>query len=365
MSILTKLEDMINPEVMADMISAKVENRIAALPYAKVDTTLEGSEGNTITIPRFEHIGDAVEVGEGEDIPMESMKTQSVQYTIKKVGKGITLSDEAVLSGHGNIVGEATAQLGDSIFQKTDNDVIDELYKAIYTYASDKVISYEQIVNTIDLFNEERNSKKVMFVHPKQVTTLRKDPNFISADKYQEGSVVVSGEIGKICNTSVIPSRKVVFVDGYFYNPIVKIDEDTETEETSPAITIYVKRETNVETERKAKNRTTEITADKLYITALTNESKVVIGKYLGESTELTVTPDTVTVAKGKTSSALTITTEASDFTMVSEDTATATVNKTAKTITGVKAGTTEVEITAQATGKTLTSKKIAVTVTE
>ena len=50
---ITKLEKMINPEVMADMISAKVEKKISVIPFAKVDTTLQGRAGNTITIPVF------------------------------------------------------------------------------------------------------------------------------------------------------------------------------------------------------------------------------------------------------------------------------------------------------------------------
>ena len=50
---ITKLEKMINPEVMADMISAKVAKNVAVIPCAKVDTTLQGRAGNTITIPVF------------------------------------------------------------------------------------------------------------------------------------------------------------------------------------------------------------------------------------------------------------------------------------------------------------------------
>ena len=38
---ITKLEKMINPEVMADMISAKVAKKVAVIPFAKMDTTLQ------------------------------------------------------------------------------------------------------------------------------------------------------------------------------------------------------------------------------------------------------------------------------------------------------------------------------------
>ena len=145
--LITKLSDLINPEVMADMISAKVEKKIALLPYATVNTDLEGQEGDTITIPRFEPIGDAVEVAEGENIPMRTLTTSSVKYSIKKIGLGVTLTDEAVLSAHGNIVGETNTQLADSIAQKTDNDVVDEAYKAKTVFVADGVIGYDGIVD--------------------------------------------------------------------------------------------------------------------------------------------------------------------------------------------------------------------------
>ncbi len=364
MSVLTKLADLINPEVMADMISAKVEKKIAMLPYAKVDNTLEGQEGDTITIPRFEHIGDAVEVGEGEDIPLRTLSATSVKYTIKKIGLGVPLSDEAVLSAHGNIVGESNDQLADSIAQKTDNDVIDELYKAKTIFVADGVIGYDGIVDAVDLFDEERNSNKVMFVHPKQMTQLRKDPNFISADKY-DGKVTVTGEFGKIANVSLVTSKKVKNENGVYLNPIIKLDNDDETEDNAPAITIFVKRDTNVETERKAINRTTEITVDKLYVTALTNETKVVVAKFSDGVTQLTVTPESVTVEEEAQSDALNITTEASDFSMTSENTEIATADKSSKKITGVAAGKTNVIVEAQAEGKTKATKKVAVEVTE
>ena len=53
-----------------------------------------------------------------------------------------------------------------------------------------------------------------MFVNPKQVTQLRKDDDFISADKYGVGTnVMMTGEIGRIANCRVVPSKKVVPVN--------------------------------------------------------------------------------------------------------------------------------------------------------
>ena len=44
---ITKVSDLINPEVMGDMIDAKVEAQAKLLKYAHVDTSLEGVPGDT------------------------------------------------------------------------------------------------------------------------------------------------------------------------------------------------------------------------------------------------------------------------------------------------------------------------------
>lgn len=280
--VVTKLQNLINPEVMADMISAKVDKKIRLTPYAKLDTTLQGRAGDTITLPKFGFIGNAIEVGEGEEIPTRALSVSSVQHTIKKIGIGGIITDEAALSGYGNPVGELNQQMALSIAAKCDEDAMTELLKASTTYVSTTVLSYNSVVNAIDLFGEEENSEKVMFVHPKQVTQLRLDPNFISKDKYN-GNVMVNGEIGMIGNARIVASKRVQKDETtkYYLNPIVKLSNDTETEEDSPALTVFLKRETNIEVDRQSKKRQTEITGDRMYVVALTNETKVVIAKNL------------------------------------------------------------------------------------
>ena len=274
----TKLAQLINPEVMADMVSAKVDKKVRVIPYAKVDTTLQGQAGDTISVPKYAYIGEAVDVAEGEDIPVRQMAVSSEQYKIKKAAIGGILTDEAVLSGYGNPVGELTNQMALSIGGKTDTDGYEELVKAPTAYTASGAISYEEIVKAIDLFEEETNTEKVMFVHPKQATQLRLDPNFIDKSKYGN-QVMVDGEIGMVGNARIVSSKKVRVNGGTYLNPIVKLEEDTETEDASPALTIFLKRDTNVEADRIARNRSTEITGDKMYVVALTNETKVIVAK--------------------------------------------------------------------------------------
>lgn len=284
----TKLSDLINPQVMADMISAKIAKKIVVAPFAKIDTTLVGIPGNTVTVPQYAYIGDAADIAEGVAAETVKLTASTTTVTVKKAMKAVELTDEAVLSGYGNPVGETNNQLAKSIASKVDNDAMTALQGAQLTYdGSAAAIKYSGIVDAIDLFEEEVNSEKVIFVHPKQVTQLRKDADFISADKYKAG-IILTGEIGMIANCRVVPSKKVPVVKvgetgsqtDCYACPIVKLNNETETEDDAAAITIYLKRDTNVETDRVSLARKTDISVDKHYAVALSNTSKVVLAKF-------------------------------------------------------------------------------------
>lgn len=280
---MTKLENLIDAEVMADVISGKIESKIRVTPFAKVDTTLEAKNaGDTITVPQFSYIGDAEDVAEGVACGTVQLTATTTQAKVKKAMKAVTLTDEAVLSGYGDPVGEANNQLAKSIAAKVDADAMDALQTAQLKYGDGTAaISYAGIVDAVDIFEEEVNSNKVIFVHPLQVGKLRKDSEFLSADKLAE-SVRVTGAIGKICNCEVVPSKKVPLnTEGTAYVcPIVKLNEDTETEDETPALKIYMKRNVNLETERHTLTRTTDVSVDEIYTVALADASKVVLATF-------------------------------------------------------------------------------------
>lgn len=279
----TKISNLINPEVMADIISGKIANKIRVTPYAKVDTTLQGIPGDTITVPAYAYVGDAEDVAEGVECGTTVLTASTTKAKVKKAMKAIEITDESILSGYGDPVAEANSQLYKAIASKIDNDCMKALLGAttqVYNGSSAK-IGYNPIVEAIDLFEEEENSEKVMWVNPKQVTDLRKDANFLSADKYQAG-VALTGEVGRIANTRIISSKKIVLDDtsAFYTCPIVKLETDTEVEDEMPAITVYLKKDVGLETERHSLKRTTSISVDEHYAAVVSNASKVVLAKF-------------------------------------------------------------------------------------
>lgn len=325
----TKLTNLINPQVMAQMVSAKLPKKIRFTPFAAIDNTLVGRAGNTITVPKYAYIGDAEDVAEGVEMGTVVLTASTTQATVKKAGKAVEITDESALSGYGDPVGESGNQLVKSIAAKVDNDCYDAISNATLTYdGTAAVIGYDAIVNTIDKFEEEGDTPaaKVIFVHPKQVTTLRKDSDFKDVNKYPL-KVVMDGVIGEIGGAQAVPSRKVKLVkyekdntDGtitivadtttetttskhlstimanyvgalavgdkvkavsanYYACPIVMTSNTDDVDDTA-ALTIYMKRQASIETDRDILKKTTVISGDEHFVAVLSNESKVVVGKY-------------------------------------------------------------------------------------
>ena len=160
MADLTKTTTLVNgdvfdPQVVSDMINAKIAAKAAMKGYVKVDTTLQGVPGSTVTVPKWGYIGAAEDYAEGEPIDTTKMAYTTSQYGIKKIGKGVRLTDEAQLSGYGNPIGTASAQIAMSIDEKLDNDRFDVLEES--KNVCDKsavVISYASIVDGVDMFAE-------------------------------------------------------------------------------------------------------------------------------------------------------------------------------------------------------------------
>ena len=331
-SVTTKLSDIINPQVMGDMIEAKIPHMLKVTPFAKVDTTLVGVPGDTKTVPSWNFIGAAEDVAEGAEIETKKLTASSTTFTVKKAMQSVGITQESINSGLGDPVGTAETQLAKAIAVKVEADVLAAIQGGTLTYdGSTSVIKYSGIVDAVGVLEEEEITDKVMFVNPAQVTTLRKDSDFLSADKYQAG-VMISGEIGMIAGVRIVPTNQVrkiqwtkdntngtitivadstaetdtskhlatiqphcadVLVVGdkvkaatanTYRCPLVKLEPastDTEYGENElAAVTIFLKKDTTVDHEWFPKKQTHDLTAAKYYGVALTNAAKVVVATF-------------------------------------------------------------------------------------
>lgn len=286
---ITFLNDIINPQVMGNMISAKIEALNKITRYIKVDTTLQGVPGDTKTVPMWDYSGDAVEVAEGEEVETSKLTATTTTFTIKKAMKSFGITQESINSGLGDPVGQAGLQIAQAISGKIDNDGIDAAYTSTNLVTAETPINYKAIVTAVCQFeDEEDGTEKVMFIHPKQEAALLQDPDFLSADKFTPG-VALNGSIGKIAGCWIKKSKKVkTKTTGSgeakkttYLNPIIKLEPDSPeteyTEDELPALTLFLKKDTQVDHEWLPRKQTHYLTGSKYYGMALTNAAKVII----------------------------------------------------------------------------------------
>ena len=257
---MTKLSNMINPEVLASMVDGELEFALKFTNLATVDNTLVGRPGNTVSLPAYKMIGEAVDVAEGEAIPVEALATEMENVTVKKAGKGVRITDEAILSGYGDPLGQASKQLAKAIAAKVDTDVMACLEGIGEEMTINKALSAEVVSEALVKFGEDLEGQKVLLVSPAQLHTLKQDPTWLSVQELGK-EALVEGAIGQIHGCDVVISNRVTNT-----NYIVK----------PGAVAIYLKKDTSLETERIPSIRATELTIDKHYTVHLADETKAI-----------------------------------------------------------------------------------------
>lgn len=254
----TKIADLINPQVLSDMISAELPNAITFAPLAVVGTRLEGRAGNTLTLPKFGYIGDASEVAEGDDIPIAKMTTSETEVTIKKAGKGVELTDEAILNGYGDNVGEAKSQIVMSLANKIDNDMLASLKTSTLTASGAMTVA--GLITAKAKFGEKVNQPSVLIVNSTNYVKIASE--IVSLENTDK--VLMDGVVGKAAGMQVAISDKLSATEFFIV--------------ATGALGLEYKRRVLVETDRDIISKTNVITGDVHYATYLRDESKAIKG---------------------------------------------------------------------------------------
>lgn len=273
---VTKLENLVNPEVYAPMVSAELQKAIRFAPLAQVDTTLEGTPGNTLTVSRFEYMGDAAVIGEGQPIPMDQLGTNTADVKVFKIGKGTQLTDESILSGLGDPVGESTQQLGMALGNTVDTALLEvalstQTQTVSLTEANLTTDSEGEFQKALDVFNDDGDFPYVAIMSPKTAGKVR-----LSLGKNTEKAVnaLVSGTYLDVLGVQVVRTRKISDDKIVF----IKVNPK------SPALKLVMKRGVQVESDRDIVRKMTIITADEYFAPYVYNPANIVVATITGAS---------------------------------------------------------------------------------
>lgn len=261
----TQLANLFNPQVVGDLIDKKLVDAIRFSPLARIDMTLAGRPGSTITLPSYAYIGDAEVVAEGADIPVAQLAQSTAEVTIHKIGKGVQITDEAVLSGYGDPVGEAVEQILTAIASQADNEMLSVLggvaTEMTHT-AAGAALTADDVADALVLFGEDIDGEKVLLVNPADYAALRKADDWCPASEIA-AAMIVRGAVGMIHGCQVVISNKLTASNASY---IVK----------PGALALYMKRDTMVEADRDIVNKSTVMTADKHAVAYLYDASKAI-----------------------------------------------------------------------------------------
>ena len=257
----TKLGNLIDPQVLADYLDVKLMDAIKFAPLCAVRNDLVGKPGDTLTLPKYAFIGLAEDVAEGADVPMAQLAANTVDVKVKKAGKGVQVTDEAVLSAYGDTVNEIGRQLLMSIAGKVDNDCAEAFRKAtlnVTATAFDKYVISDMIAK----FGEDLEEDMTVLINPAHLAILRRDKDFVEVN---DGMVIMNGEVGRLFGCRIVISNKVQANEAF----LVK----------AGAVKILMKRNVMVEADRNIVNKTNTYVVDEHYVAYLEDESKIVKAK--------------------------------------------------------------------------------------
>ena len=258
----TKLANLIDPQVLADYIDTKLINNVVFAPLATVDTTLQGAPGSILTFPAYVYIGASSDLTEGSAISTVSLNTSTVSAQIKEAGKGVEITDTAILSAYGDPVAEIASQLLKSMADKVDIDFLATLNGIAAGKTFSNVSTVMDISDSLELFGEDIDGQKALLVSPSMYTMIRNTKDWAPASEFAAGALV-RGAVGQIFGCDIMVSNRLTASQNAY---IVK----------PGALRLVLKRDTLLEADRDILRRVNVYTATKHYVTYLYNAANAI-----------------------------------------------------------------------------------------
>ena len=228
---------------------------------------IAGQAGKTVQIPKYPSVT-AADLTEGTAPSDTDVSTSSVTVTCAEVGNSVLLTDLAAM-GAGNPADELGTVLGNAIATKIDSDLI-----ALFSGFSGALGAAGSEITVADLFKaaatlraNKVTGSMAAVVHPYQAYQLKASLTNTFANPNGgdlQNEAMRNGYVGSIAGIDVYESANVS-IDG---------NDDAVAAVFAPeALAIALKSEFNLETQRNATRRGTELVATAVYGVAELDDS--------------------------------------------------------------------------------------------
>lgn len=243
-----------------DILSTKINAR----SMMTIDDSLVGTAGMVKTINTYTYTGTAEEVAAGAgNTSRGSIAYVGKDYTVKMVQQAFDYLDEDFMKD--NVIVDMGIQGATSVMS---NKMTSDFYTALatansgtelvqkVTFPKGKEISYDAIVDAISALNVEDESGVFVIIPNAWKAALRKDADYKAA---RMGEVVYNGQVGTIAGIPVVATKALT---GKAYVL------------TKEAVTLFLKKDVEVEQDRDADKRKNSIYLRDCYVCALTDATK-------------------------------------------------------------------------------------------
>ena len=250
------------------VIEAKAKDilttQINARSMMTIDTSLTQNAGMVKTINTYTYTGAAEEVAAGSgNSTRGSIAYVGKDYTVKMVQQAFDYLDEDFMKDP--VIVDFGIKGATSVMT---NKMTSDFYSALatksgaselvtgITFAKGKALSYDVIVDAISELNLEDESKIFIVIPNAWKASLRKDADYKSA---QRGEVNYNGQVGTICGIPVIATKALT---------------DKAYVMTNEAVTLFLKKDVEVEQDRDADKRKNSVYLRDCYVCARTDATK-------------------------------------------------------------------------------------------
>ena len=253
----TVYENFVLESRLSDLLNTKLNTR----SLMTVDNSLTESAGMIKKINTYTYTGKVEKVGKGaKNTTRGAVSYTSKQYEVEVSQQVFDYFDEEFMQDpkvvEMGMNGAATLMVNDM-----NTKYFAELAKATLSHqiATGAAFSYDAVVDAIQLMNLEDESGLFLIIGNDLKAEVRKDADFKAA---RQGEILFNGQIGSICGVPVLVSKLV--------------PEDTAYLATKEAVTLFTKKDSEVEQERDGEIRQNTVIMRKVNLVALTDATKVV-----------------------------------------------------------------------------------------
>ena len=241
---------------LKDILSTKLNTKT----LMTIDNSLTESAGMIKKVNTYTYTGKVEKLAKGaKNTQRGAITYASTPYTVKVAQQVFDYYDEEFMQDP-NVLDYGLEGAAQVMVNDMTADFFTEIAKATLsqTYTSGQ-FSYDVVVDAISKMNIEDESGLFLLVGTDLKAAIRKDADFKAKEL---GKVIADGAIGTLCGVPVIHSKAV--------------PADTAYLATREAVTLFTKKDNEVEQQRDAEERKNTVIMRKVNLVALTDATKVV-----------------------------------------------------------------------------------------